>query len=392
MQNPVYFDHNATTPLLPKTSEQLVKIIEEGFGNASSVHWAGRRPKQILRETRQKLAQYLGCHPSELVFTSGASESNNTVIRTLIELKETHPELVGKNIIVTSNVEHPSIQSVLSYYHQLGTIQWVTFDVTKSGIIDVKLFDSLLSEKVLLVSIMGANNETGLIFPIQDLAQLAKQRGILFHSDMTQVFGKMPIVLSNLDYLSISAHKAYALKGCGVLWIRKGSPFIPLIRGGAQERYRRSGTENILAIASMGMSLDYFANIGGFTHGLLRPMQEYFEMTVLNKIERVTITHDQVFRLPNTSHLIIEGVDGESLLMNLDLKGYAVSTGAACSSGSPEPSPVLLSLGFSAEEAQMSLRVSFGVTNTLDQIDQFISDLTVTVQYLRQVKESPCVY
>jgi cysteine desulfurase len=387
-----YFDHNATTPLLPKISEELVKIMEEGFGNASSTHWAGRKPKQILRETRKKLAQYLGCHPTEIIFTSGASESNNTVIRSLLELKSSHPELCRRRTIISSNVEHPSIQSTLSYYHNQGLINWVTFDITQSGEIDLKKFKGLLSSDVLLVTIMGANNETGILFPIQEMSRLAKETGILFHSDMTQVFGKLPIPLENLDYISLSAHKAYALKGCGILWVKRGSPFVPLIKGGSQERYRRAGTENILAIASLGLALDYLMDLKTELSHQLESLRDYFEVQVTERISDVTITHQKVPRLPNTTHLMIEGVDGESLLMSLDLKGYAVSTGAACSSGSPEPSPILMNLGFTPEQAQMSLRVSFGIGNTLSEIDRFLGDLSDVVNHLRAVKESSCEF
>jgi cysteine desulfurase len=387
-----YFDHNATTPLLPKISEELIKIMQDAFGNASSIHWAGRKPKQILRETRQKLAQFLGCHPTEILFTSGASESNNTVIRSLLELRSYYPGLSGRRTIISSNVEHPSIQSTLSYYENQGLIDWVTFDISKSGRIDLQKFEQLLSSDVLLVSIMGANNETGILFPIEQMAKLAKEKGILFHSDMTQVFGKLPIPLENIDYISFSAHKAYALKGCGVLWVKKGSPFVPLIKGGSQERYRRAGTENILAIASLGLALDQLINLKPELIHSLKSLQAYFESKVTEKISGVAITHQDVPRLPNTTHLVIDGIDGESLLMSLDLKGYAVSTGAACSSGSSEPSPILINLGFTPEQAQMSLRVSFGIRNTFSEVDRFLEDLSSVASHLRSVRESPCEF
>jgi cysteine desulfurase len=224
------------------------------------------------------------------------------------------------------------------------------------------------------------------------MAALAREQEILFHSDMTQVFGKLPIDLSNLDYMSFSAHKAYALKGCGGLWVRRGAPFEPLVRGGSQERYRRSGTENILSIASLEIALDALSTYGGYTGPLLKPLRDYFETQIKRSISGVSITHENAERLPNTSHLILEGVDGESLLMNLDLMGYAVSTGAACSSGSSEPSPVLLNLGFSYQQAQMSLRVSFGISNTKEEIDQFLIDLSQVVNHLRNIQGASCEF
>jgi len=392
MRNQIYFDHNATTPLHPKALELLPKIMVEGFGNASSIHWAGRKPKQILRETRQKLAQYLGCHPTELIFTSGASESNSTVIHSVLDLKQIHPKLKSRNTIVTSNIEHPSVQATVRHYQELGLVRWVTFDITRTGEINLDQFRSLLTSEVLLVSIMGANNETGIVLPVAELAALAKEQEILFHSDMTQVFGKFPIDLSHLDYISFSAHKAYALKGCGVLWVRKGVPFEPLIRGGSQERYRRSGTENVLSIASLGIVVEAFDAHGGYTGSLLKPLQQYFESQIKKTISGVSITHENMQRLPNTTHLIIEGVDGESLLMNLDLRGYAVSTGAACSSGSPEPSPILINMGFTRQQAQMSLRVSFGISNTIEEIDRFLIDLSEVVTHLRNIQGASCEF
>jgi cysteine desulfurase len=386
MPHPIYFDHNATTPLLPNIRENLVKFLTTGFGNPSSVHWAGRVPKQILRETRQKLAQYLGCSPSEIIFTSGASESNNTVVRALVEQREKNPLLKGRRVILTSNIEHPSLQSILKYYEEQGQIQWIQCTVNQEGCFPWDHLKEVVSQRaheILLVSVMGANNETGLVLPVEAIASYVRERGLFFHSDMTQVFCKAPISLSHLDYMSLSSHKAYALKGCGVLWVRKGAPFAPLILGGSQERYRRAGTENILAIASLGLVLDHMPSMGGFTGPLLEPLQRELESRLLKQIPGIRITHGEGPRLPNTTHLIIEGVDSETLLMNLDLKGYAVSAGSACSSGSTSPSGTVMALGFTSSQAQQSLRVSLGLSNTLDEIIRFVEDLAPLVQRLR---------
>lgn len=384
----VYLDHNATAPLGPLARAAVVRHLE-AWGNPSSIHWDGRGPKQILRETRQHLAQGLGAHPLELIFTSGGSESNNTVITGRYLLGLEAPSKYGnRNEWITSTVEHPSVLKTFQWLETMGQkVHYVP--VLKDGSLDLSFYDKVLSDKTALVSIMTANNETGVIHPVKELCERAHKAGALFHTDAVQGFGKLNINLKDwgVDYASFSAHKFYALKGTGVLYIKKGSPLQPLIRGGAQERSRRAGTENVLGIAALGAVASELAQVGARAK-TMAALRDYFETEIQKLIPGVHLSCDQQARLPNTSHLVIDGVDGESLLMNLDLLGFSVSTGAACSSGSPEPSPVLIAMGFTHAEAQSSLRVSLGWGTTPEEMERFLEALVQVVNRLRRINQS----
>jgi len=375
----IYLDHNATTPL----SSESQRAILEGlsfFGNPSSIHWAGRKSKNKIREARAQIAQLLNVSPLELIFTSGASESNNTVIKTLFQIS-------SKKHFITSQVEHPSVLKTLEAIERLGArVDYIP--VNRDGFLDLEVYKKCLSEQTALVSIMYANNETGSLFPIAELARMAHEKGALFHTDAVQALGKIPVDLAELgvDYASFSAHKFYALKGTGVLFAKKGVPQIPLIHGGAQERHRRGGTENVLGILSLGAMASQKARIGHEAERL-QGLRDDLQDSILQEIPQVSVTAGVAPRLPNTLSLVLKGVDGETLLMNLDIKGYAVSTGAACSSGNPEPSPVLLALGLTRDEAQNSLRISLGWETTESQVRQFVQDLKASVARLRQIED-----
>jgi cysteine desulfurase len=374
----VYLDHNATTPVAEKVILGL-PFISRIWGNPSSIHWAGRGPKAIIREARQNLATALCVHPLEIIFTSGGSEANSTIIKGLFAVGQS----LGKNEFITTQVEHPSVLKTFRALEQQGAvIHYLAVD--RQGRLDVEKYQALLSERTMLVSVMYANNETGVIFPIEKMAKMAHDKGVLFHSDCVQALGKVTLNLEklNVDYASFSAHKVYALKGCGAIFAKRGKPFNPLIEGGGQERHRRGGTENTMGVWAFGEMAKELARMPE-TYQQLTSLRDYFEEQVLQKIPLVQITSAEAFRLPNTSSLVLQGVDGETLLMSLDLKGFAVSTGAACSSGSPEPSPVLLAIGLSRKEAQNSLRVSLGWDTTEAQIDKFISVLSEVVARLR---------
>lgn len=383
-----YFDHNATTPV----SDDVIKAVPEflqAWGNPSSIHWAGRQPKNILRDTRQSLAKNLGCHPLEIVFTSGGSESNNTVLKGVFDYYQTSsfkPELARRTHYMCSQVEHPSIMKTMAHLKALGArVDFIP--VSREGKIDMDFFRAHLCEETAVVSVMFANNETGTIFPIAEMAKLAHEKGALFHSDCVQAFGKIPVNLQDLgvDFASFSGHKFYSIKGSGFFFSKRGTNFVSLINGGGQERHRRGGTENVLGIACLGVMAEKLSEV---THheASVRALRDHMEKRILAEISESTVTAGESARLPNTSSLIIPGVDGETMLMSLDMKGYAVSTGAACSSGNPEPSPVLLSMGLSRNEAQSSLRVSLGWENTLTQVDEFVETLKAVVERLRQIE------
>jgi cysteine desulfurase len=385
----IYLDHNATTPVSDDVRNHLLEWVES-WGNPSSIHGSGRGPKTLLREAREKIAKFIGASPLELIFTAGGSEANNFALKGVFESFQNATSLarsgVGfRNHYLLSAVEHPSLIRTADYLRGRGA-QVDFIPVGRDGRIDLEAYGRLLSDDVALVSVMMANNETGHLFPIREMAEMAHAHGALFHTDAVQALGKIPIDVRelNVDLASFVGHKFYSLKGAGVLYSRKGLNLEPLIHGGGQERHRRGGTENALAIAALGMMSEQKEMVAVKAEEMGK-LRDHFEARVLAEIPFVTITGPDAPRLPNTSSLVISGVDGEMLLMNLDIKGFSVSTGAACSSGSPEPSPVLLAMGLSRAEAQSSLRVGLGWSTTLEQIDLFTDALIGVVDHLRIV-------
>lgn len=385
-QGRVYLDHNATTPPLASIFENVGEWTSV-WGNPSSIHWAGRGPKTILRETREKLAQVLGCHPLELIFTSGGSEANNLVLRGTVDHYLRQGRAFHQIHILSSTIEHPSVAKTLSDLETLG-VRVTRISVNRKGEFDWGGFEGALTPETVLVSMMAANNETGTLLPIQEIVKFCHDKKVRVHTDAVQTLGKLTIKLnqSGVDYASFSAHKFHALKGLGWLYCKKNSPLVSQITGGGQERGRRGGTENTLAIRALQEVIPWLSKVDQY-YPRLTELRDFFEQTLQQKITGVTVTAGETRRLPNTSSLVIEGVDGETLLMRLDLAGFAVSTGAACSSGSPEPSPVLLAMGLSRSEAQSSLRVSMGWETQKEDLERFIGTLKEIVDHLRSLKE-----
>ncbi len=387
----VYLDYNATTPL----GQSIVQAWADGlnfWGNPSSIHWASRPVRTLLRQTRQDLADLFGASSTEFIFTGGATEANNTVFNSLNELKrKNHPYFKNRNQILVSNTEHPSVIQSASHLQAMGwKVDWIK--INQDGSIDLAEVQEQLSEQTALVSLHIANNETGVVYPIAELSKMVKGVGALFHTDAVQALGKMDIHLPTwgVDLATFSAHKFYSLKGLGVLYVKKQTPFEPLMLGGSQERKRRGGTENTFAVWSFSLMLkkllDDQQNSNSprppFEH--LKNLRDLLEQQIEKRISGVRWTGTAMPRLPNTSHMMISGIDGESLLMSLDLEGFAVSTGAACSSGNPEPSPVLINMGFSKQQAQQSLRVSLGYPTTKSDIYSFVDSLEKIVERLRK--------
>lgn len=374
-----YFDNNATTFPSPKLRERWVELLDIA-GNPSSIHQDGRKPKTILRDVRAKLAEKLKCSPLELVFNSGASEGNASILRSVFaNFKNT------KNEFLISSVEHPSVMKAAQYIQQNGAV--VHFiPVNREGQIDLNFLKEKLSNKTALVSVMYANNETGTIFPIKEITDLAHQAGALMHTDCVQMFGKVnesDFASLNVDYATFSAHKFYALKGTGFCYVKSTALWEPLIFG-SQERARRGGTENITGLAALNIVLDDFEDINQKIENMLS-LRNYFETELQKRIQGVSVTAAGSPRVSNTSSVMIKGVDGDTLLMSLDLKGFSVSTGAACSSGSPEPSPVLISMGYTREEAQSSLRISMGWSSKKEEVEQLIISIEEVVTKLRKL-------
>jgi cysteine desulfurase len=383
-QGNIYLDYNATTPVDPIIKTKVLDWISF-WGNPSSIHQQGRGPKKLLRESRRKIAEKFNCHPLEVIFTGGGSESNNLAIKgCALAYRKINPQ---RNKIILGAIEHPSILKQINFLEDLGFIVKV-IPVDRQGAYDLDFYKKELDESLALVSVMLANNELGIIAPIRQMVDLAHKVGAYFHSDMVQALGKYSFSLDdlNVDLASFSAHKIYALKGSGILYVKKGTPLISQIDGGSQERYRRAGTENVLAIASFSQMIELIDTKDFVSK--ISPLRDLLEDSLLKKIPDVEILCDKSERLVNTSCFCIKGMSGETLLMNLDIKGFSVATGAACSSGNPEPSPVLLAIGLSFQEAQSSLRISLGKYTNQQEIEKFVEVLVATVNRLRELEES----
>ena len=380
--NRIYLDYNATTPL-PVFLEKKITQWLEIWGNPSSVHQTSQKAKTLLTEARKNIAQLINCHPLEIIFTSGGSESNNYSIKGLVE-KFTN---TNRKKIITSSVEHSSVYETLKWAEKKGfTIEVIP--ISQNGEFNLKKYEKVLDNKTAFVCVMYANNETGHIFPIQKIRELAHQKNCLVMSDAVQTLGKIPIDVNELkvDLLSFSAHKFYSLKGCGFIYCRKGLLLESLIHGGSQERKRRAGTENTLSIWSLGALAEKGEEIlNEIPH--IQKLRNQMEETLLKEIQNVQIIGKNSPRLSNTSSIWIQDVYAETVMINLDLKGYSLSVSSACHSGSISPSRVLMGMGYSPEEAKCVLRVSLGMGVDQKSLHQFTSDLKQIVERLRKIKD-----
>jgi cysteine desulfurase len=385
----IYLDHNATTPVAREIALHLPKWLN-AWGNPSSIHQAGRGPKALLREARQSIAKLIGASPLEVVFTSGGSEANTTVLASFFL---DPARALMKKVLIVSAVEHPSLLKTADWLSSVFGVEVRRVPVSRQGELDRNAYTRSLGDagpgSAFLVSIMAANNETGHLFPVKELCAEAHERGAFFHTDAVQTLGKIPVDLSawGVDFASFAGHKFYALKGVGILFVRRGVSLKPLIHGGNQERRRRAGTENTLAIASLGFMAGHRSQILAQAERVTQ-LRDRMERDICAQIPHVQIIGGSALRLGSTSSVLIPGVDGESLLMSLDMEGVSCSTGAACSAGSPEPSPVLLAMGYSRAEAQCSLRIGLGWGTTEDEVNRFLDILVRTVVRLRQFHRS----
>jgi len=417
-QKSLYLDVNATTRPHPQVIDKLPAWAAH-WGNPSSVHGWGRDAKKVLRQAHRSIGKRFGVAPVECIFTSGGSESNTLAI--FGSLRALRRKKSQRKTVILGGIEHPSVAKVAPVLESMG-YEVITIPVSKSGIYDLKFFENALGENVALVSVMWANNEIGTLAPISEMLIKAHGAGALFHSDCVQTLGKVPISLQSVpvDYASFSAHKFGGLKGAGILFVRKSSPLDPITLGGGQERGRRAGTENLIAIAAMAEAVEQLppwafdqssdlsliskskdglplsshegrsevSSAGSSAVTAWGQKRDQMEQWILDEISGIEILGRQAPRLPNTSCLIVDGVDGEALMIHMDLRGYGVSTGAACSSGNPEPSPVLLNIGIERSRAQNSLRLSLPIEVSLPQLRDFVSSLGEVVTHLRQLISS----
>ncbi len=376
-----YFDHNATTPLRAEVLEGLRSALEETYGNASSIHRDGQRARQLVEEARRKVAAFLDADPREIVFTSGGTESDNTAIFGAISASAK-----DRKHVVTTTIEHPAVLNACERLEQLGvSVSYVSVDA--SGVVDPEEIGAALRPETVLVSVMHANNEIGTVQPIAEVAAVCHQAGVPLHVDAVQSCGKTNVDCGALgaDLLAMSAHKLYGPKGVGVLRIRKGAPFAKLLYGGHHERDRRPGTENVPGIHALGIAASLSRGEREAEERRLRELRDHLEALLLSRIDGVSVNAGRSERLANTSNVRIEGVEGEPLVIALDLRGFAVSSGAACSSGSVEPSHVLTAIGLSREEARSCIRISLGASNTLEQVEALAGAMEESVGHLRRI-------
>lgn len=377
----IYADNAATTAMSPAAIEAMFQCIHNTDGNPSSLHSAGQRAAETLAEARGRIAARLGCKPSELIFTSGGSEADNQALRGAARLGAAK----GKKHIVSTAFEHHAVLHTLRRLEQEG-FTVTLLDVHEDGIITPEQVRAAIRPDTCLVSVMYANNEIGTIQPIAEIGRVCREAGVLFHTDAVQAVGHLPVDVraQNIDLLSLSAHKFHGPKGVGALYVRRGLRLDPLIEGGAQERGRRAGTENLPAIVGMAAALDEACDKMDRTTAHLLPLRDKL-IAGLAAIPHGALNGDAQRRLPGNVSFCFEGIEGESLLLLLDDKGICASSGSACTSGSLDPSHVLLAIGRPHDVAHGSLRLSLGEDVTEEEIDYLIGAVTETVAYLRSI-------
>jgi cysteine desulfurase len=363
-----YFDHNATTPVSPDVLEAMLPVFTEVYGNASSVHQFGQAARKQLDAARRNVAKLLNALPEEIVFTSGGTESDNLAIH-------------GKGHVVTSTIEHPA---VLAACRRESCTE---VGVDAQGLVDPGDVRRAIRPDTRLISVMHANNELGTIQRIEEIAAIAREHGIAFHSDGVQAAGKLAIDVKSLgvDFYTISGHKLYAPKGIGALYVRKGAVLTPMQLGGRHEQAMRAGTENVPGAVALGAAAAWMLQHGPEEAVRQETLRDHLEKLVVERIADTHVNGAGAARTPNTSNIRFDGIDSDALLIALDLRGFAVSAGAACSSGSPEPSHVLLAIGLSKLEARSCLRISLGKSNTKEQVEELVGALEESVKHLRKL-------
>ncbi len=377
----VYLDHNATTPLHPEVLEAMLPYYKEAFGNPSTIYSFGQETRKATDEAREKVANLIGASPEEIIFTSGGTEANNLALKGVAAALEKK----GRHII-TSSIEHHAVLSTLEYLEKRGyTVSFLPVD--EHGWLDPKEVEEAITSQTALISVMHANNEVGTIEPIAKIGEIARRAGIYFHTDAVQTIGKIKVNVDDLkvDLLSLSAHKFYGPKGAGALYVRKGTRIHPLLHGGYQERRRRAGTENVAGIVGLGKAAEIASNEMVQQSRRESNLRDRLEKMIGENINHCRLNGHPTRRLPNTLNISFEFIEGESLILNLDLKGVAVSTGSACTSGSLEPSHVLMAMGVAPEIAQGSIRFSLGRENQKEDIDYTVENLVEIVARLREM-------
>ncbi len=375
-----YFDNNATTPISPEVLDGMLPYLTEHFGNPSSAYSFGRKVAKAVEHAREQVSELLGCEPSEIIFTSCGTESDNTAIQSALLLDR------DRRHLVTSKVEHSAIVKQAEALSRRGyEVTWLPVD--SSGLINLSELERAIRPDTAIVSLMWANNETGVLFPIEAVAEICRSKGTLFHTDAVQAIGKVPVDLSRLavQFLSVSGHKLHAPKGVGALYVSRHTRFNPYLIGGGQENKRRGGTENTASIVAFGIAAKIAAEHLEAENTTVRRLRDRFEGELLERVPGIHVNGHLEQRLPNTSNLAIDGVDSEAMLLLLDQKGICCSAGSACTAGSLEPSHVLRAMGFSNERARGSLRFSFSYLNTDAEIDRALAIIPGVIEKVRSL-------
>ena len=381
MKNYIYMDNSATTPVKKEVLDEMLPYFSEKYGNPSSIYSLGGKSKNAVENARDKVAKVLGAKPNEIFFTAGGSESDNWAIKGIAYANKDKG-----NHIITTKIEHHGILHTCQYLERQG-FKVTYLDVDEYGMVDLDELRESITDETILITIMFANNEIGTIQPIKEIGQIAKEKNIYFHTDAVQAIGHVKIDVDdlNIDLLSLSAHKFYGPKGIGALYIRQGVKIHSLIEGGAQERNRRAGTENVPGIVGLGKAIELaYENIDEHNEKLIK-LRERLIKKVFENISHVRLNGHPEKRLPGNVSLCFEFIEGESLLLSLDMEGIAGSSGSACTSGSLDPSHVLLAIGLPHEIAHGSLRLSLGDFNTEEEVDYVVEKLVEIVQRLREM-------
>jgi cysteine desulfurase len=385
-QQRTYPDHNATTPLHPEVKNEMIEAMEM-YGNPSSMHAYGREARANVEHARRSVASFIGAHEDEMVFVGSGSEANNTVLSLFACASNLCiPGFRARQTIITTRIEHPCVlETSQCLAHRGSTVKLI--DVDRYGRIDMEQLRECLTDDVGLVSVMTANNEIGTIQDIAEISRLAHEAGALVHTDAVQAFGKIPLNVDDLgvDFLTMSAHKIYGPKGIGALYVRKGTPYCPFIRGGHQEKGRRAGTENTLGIMGLAKAVEMRALEMEDESVRLKQMKEVLKNGIAEKIDDVEFNGHPELSMYNTLNVSFPGAEGEAILLYLDLAGISVSTGSACASGSLDPSHVLLATGASAERAHGSIRISMGRDTTMEHIDYVLDVLPGVISKIRSM-------
>lgn len=376
-----YFDHAATTKLNQDVLKEMIPYLTEEYGNPSSIYSLGRNSKKVIEDAREKVAKILNCDAKEIYFTGSGSEADNTAIKGVAYANRNKG-----NHIITSKIEHPAVLDTCKTLEKDG-FNVTYLNVDSDGIIDLEELKNAITDKTILITIMFANNEIGTIEPIEEIGKIAKEHKIYFHTDAVQAVGNVDIDVNklNIDLLSLSAHKFYGPKGIGVLYARKTVKFNKYIDGGHQERNKRAGTENVASIIGLAKALEMAYEKLEENNNYLRDLRDLYISQIEEKIPYVKLNGHREKRLPGNANISFKFIEGESLLLNLDIKGICASSGSACTSGSLDPSHVLLAIGLIHEVAHGSLRVTFGLENTKDDVLELVNELIEIVNRLRDM-------